>query len=122
MAIAIRKLLLMLLVICFQTQAVATMALSCAHSGPGPEVAAPAVCHQPSGSMADTSDTKSPERAWIDCQSCHLGCTCGGFAFLMPIAFGIGSLPDNAAIGLFQGHFYRFVPDLPQRPPISVLA
>lgn len=111
----------MFLVVCLQTQAFATVALSCAHSGPMGTVASSG-CHQSSVSITHTSDTETPESAWIDCQSCHLGCVCGGVTLLMPNAFGIGAVPETVPMLMSQRHYYSFVPDFPQRPPISGLA
>ena len=122
MAIPIRKLLLMFLVVCLQTQAVATVALSCAHSKPEAGAMSAEGCHQRSGSLTSMNDTDWSERIRLDCESCQLGCVCSGLAFFVPNALGIGAAPNSNPTSMSRKHFYSFVPESPQRPPISALA
>lgn len=112
MGFVTRKLLLILLLLCFQTQTLAALALPCAHGG-GADTAADA-CHQPSA--AGKSD--APDSPCFDCHKCQLGCAFGVAA--LPFGRSVVPVPESGPVTgtVFFRHFYRFVPDPLQRPPI----
>ena len=90
MGTVIHKLLLIFLLLCFQTQTLAAVVLSCAHGGSGADVVADA-CHQPVAAAAEKSDSDTPEAPCFDCHECQLGC-----------AFGVAALS--------YGHCVAFAP------------
>ena len=112
------KLLLIFLLLCFQTQTLAAVVLSCAHGGVAADVTVDA-CHQPAAAAAQESDSDTPKAPCFDCYKCQLGC-----------AFGVATLPfgrsavtasDSRPVTGWNSirHFYCFVPEPSQRPPIS---
>ena len=121
MGTATHKLLLIFLLLCFQAQTLAAVVLSCAHGGAGADVVADA-CHQPAAAAAAKSDSDTPEAPCFDCHKCQLGCAFG----IAALSFGrsVAVAPESRPVTSRNSvrHFYRFVPDPLQRPPISALA
>lgn len=110
--------LLILLCICIlQLQLFASAAMACKHAPPpGDQTVNACPFHTDGAAPRGTADTSS----LLDCQKCVLG-------LFFPLcqspasADSIG-LPEYSALEADSRftHFYRFTPDLPYRPPISL--
>ena len=115
-----RRLLMMLLLLCFQTQTLAAMVLPCVHDSD--ENAVADLCHQPAGAAQDTENSNNGESPCFDCQKCQLGCAFGTTA--LPFDRSVAPVPVSGSVNgpVVLRHFYRFVPDPLQRPPILSLS
>ena len=115
-----RKLLLMLLLLCFQTQTLAAVVLPCIH-GSGEDAVAD-LCHQPAVTAQEIENSNNEESPYFDCHKCQLGCTFGTAA--LPFGRFVAPVSENSPVigPAFLRHFYRFVSDPLQRPPISLLS
>jgi len=112
----IRHLLIAILVLSLPGQALAALMLPCAHSGSVGD-GAPAVCHSmlPAGGQ----DAAPEPVSQFDCQKCVLTAICAVYDLPQPsgpVALPAPGLPDAVAS---NRHFYRFIPDLLKRPPIT---
>ncbi len=115
------KLLLIFLLLCFQTQTLAAMVLSCARGDSSSDLVAES-CHQPAAATGEKSDSAPPEKSCYDCHKCQLGCAFGVSAIPFARDPGIASVGKPMVGRISVRHFYRFVPAPLQRPPIFALS
>ncbi len=121
MGIVTHKLLLIFLLLCFQTQTLAAMVLSCTSGDSSSDLVAES-CHHPTAATGEKSDSAPPEKSCYHCQNCQLGCAFGVSA--IPFARDPGMVPaGKPMVGrISDRHFYCFVPAPLQRPPIFALS
>ncbi len=111
----IHRCLLALVLLCFQNQALAVLAMPCAQLDvdTGQAETVMSGCH-------DTVQ-QAPLPPPYSCAKCALDCMTGGFQLVS--ATGIDLSPITAGEPSFAAqspHFYRHIAELPQRPPISL--
>ncbi len=109
----LHKAAILFLILCLQFQAAAAIVMPCAHQSPVD--GNPIGCHQTGG-----NDIPADEKSPISCIKCALNCITGGFqgpAMVRHIALPISN--GTIQSPLHPQHFYRFVPEQPQRPPIA---
>ena len=110
-----RKLLMMLLLLCFQTQTLAAVVLPCIHGNS--EAAVADLCHQSAGAAQEIENSDSGAPPCFDCHKCQLGCAFG--TAVLPFDRSAAPVPESGPVSgpVVLRHFYRFVPDPLQRPP-----
>jgi len=102
------------LILCLQFQAAAAIVMPCAHQDGTPAAEAMVGCHQ-----AETDAGPLDGRSHFSCIKCALGCISGSFQVPMLGSSLNGAVPyQTVNQALTPQHYYRFVPDHPQRPPI----
>jgi hypothetical protein len=114
------RLLILLLLFALQGQALAAVALACAHAQADVmQSQGPACPYHLASSPSAASDDHSPEQNRFDCQKCSLISLCSVY-FAQALS---ASAPSNAPKPIIEAtplrHFYRFISDLALRPPIA---
>lgn len=110
-----RKALVLFIILCLQFQTAAALLMPCAHQFAPAHGALPVGCHQ-----AATQEAPSQGKVETACVKCALACLIGGFQVPDAPRATTSIAPAASMVQPFQAkHFYHFVPNEPQRPPIG---
>lgn len=112
----VNKWLALALALCFQLQAMALIAMPCAHADSGPAPESVIGCHA-ANTDAPSADTH------LSCAKCALELVSAGFQWPELMPPGLPQRPYQAVTHSTPiDHFYRFVAEDPLRPPITQAA
>lgn len=113
------KILLTLMILCLQGQAMAAVWIPCAHGGDHWSGASNVSCHMVEKGAADS---QSSAQSHFDCQKCTIAAVCSLYdlpsSAIVLVSFAVSRL---SALPI-QQHLYRFDPDRLKRPPIPHFA
>ncbi len=109
-----RKAIILFIALCLQFQSAAAFLMPCAHQSAPAHSALPVGCHQ-----AATQEAPSQGKDETACVKCALACLNGGFQGPATPRATTSIAPTASVVQPLQAkHFYHFVPNQPQRPPI----
>lgn len=109
--------LVLLCLFALQLQLFASSAIACKHAGAADEGIAQACAMHPGSSAPPGADDTD---VMLDCQKCVLALVFGA-CYQITSASQVGlSIIPSIDVGNDLGHFYDFVLDAPDRPPISL--
>jgi hypothetical protein len=112
--VSTHKALVLFIVLCLQLQTAAAFLMPCAHQSAPVHGALPMSCHQ-----MKTPEAPSQGKDETACVKCALACLNGGFQGPATPRATTSIAPAASVVQPFQAkHFYHFVPNEPQRPPI----